>query len=188
MEIEKDGFFASWGVYGTLAILVGIMALVTIYFTYSYITLLEYKEDAEKKWIILEYFYINESSLVQPFISRTFGSMGFELNLIKEVATAKTNFQYALNSNNNFEIDKRGFELNNKLTDFLYNLSNKNYAGLEMDSQFLYLKSELLTIQKNLAVARKNYIDSAEKYNKMRKFPNIFTAKLFDFKEMPYYK
>ena len=65
----------------------------------------------------------------------------------------------------------------------------ENYPNLKANEQFNRLMDELAGTENRLAVARKRYNDALQEYNtSRRKFPGNVTAKMFGFKEYPYFE
>jgi LemA protein len=65
----------------------------------------------------------------------------------------------------------------------------ENYPVLRSNENFLKLQDEVVGTENRIAVARKDYNDGTQDYNTTRaKFPTIISAKLFGFKEEPYFK
>jgi LemA protein len=65
----------------------------------------------------------------------------------------------------------------------------ENYPVLKSNENFLKLQDEVVGTENRIATARKDYNDSVQDYNTTRaKFPTVISAKLFGFKEEPYFK
>ena len=65
----------------------------------------------------------------------------------------------------------------------------ENYPQLKSDAQFLRLEDELAGTENRLAVERKRYNDKVRDYDTARRqFPANLTAKMFGFKEYPYFQ
>ena len=65
----------------------------------------------------------------------------------------------------------------------------ENYPNLKSDQQFQRLMDELAGTENRLTVARGRYNERIQEYNTTRrKFPSNVTAKMFGFKEYPYYE
>jgi LemA protein len=65
----------------------------------------------------------------------------------------------------------------------------ENYPQLKSDANFQRLMDELAGTENRLAVARRRYNENIQQYNTLRRsFPANATAKVFGFKEYPYYK
>src|SRR5215813_5111632 len=65
----------------------------------------------------------------------------------------------------------------------------EQYPTLKSNENFLKLQDEVAGTENRIAVARKDYNDSVQDYNTTRaRFPTVISAKLFGFKEEPYFK
>ena len=65
----------------------------------------------------------------------------------------------------------------------------ENYPQLRANEQFNRLMDELSGTENRLAVARMRYNETVQVYNtQRRKFPSNVTAKVFGFKEYPYWE
>jgi LemA protein len=65
----------------------------------------------------------------------------------------------------------------------------ENYPNLKANEQFNRLMDELSGTENRLSVARMRYNERIQEYNTTRRrFPSNMTAKVFGFKEYPYYE
>jgi LemA protein len=65
----------------------------------------------------------------------------------------------------------------------------ENYPQLKADAQFTRLMDELAGTENRLTVARMRYNEAVQAYNtQRRRFPSNVTAKMFGFKEHPYWE
>jgi len=65
----------------------------------------------------------------------------------------------------------------------------ENYPVLKSNENFLKLQDEVVGTENRIATARKDYNDATQDYNTTRaSFPTVVSAKLFGFKEEPYFK
>src|SRR5688572_8337204 len=63
------------------------------------------------------------------------------------------------------------------------------YPQLQSNQNFLKLQDEVVGTENRIAVARKDYNDGVQDYNTTRaQFPTVIGAKLYGFKEEPYFK
>lgn len=63
------------------------------------------------------------------------------------------------------------------------------YPQLRSNENFLKLQDEIVGTENRIATARKYYNDGVQDYNTTRaRFPTVISAKLFGFKEEPYFK
>src|SRR6476620_8948299 len=65
----------------------------------------------------------------------------------------------------------------------------ENYPNLKSNENFLKLQDEVAGTENRIATARKDYNDATQDYNTTRaQFPTVISAKLYGFKEEPYFK
>lgn len=65
----------------------------------------------------------------------------------------------------------------------------ENYPNLKANEQFMRLNDELAGTENRIAVARMRYNERIQEYNTTRRrFPSNITAKMFGFKEYPYFE
>jgi LemA protein len=65
----------------------------------------------------------------------------------------------------------------------------ENYPQLKSNENFLKLQDEVVGTENRIATARKDYNDATQDYNTSRaQFPTVISAKMFGFKEEPYFK
>jgi LemA protein len=63
------------------------------------------------------------------------------------------------------------------------------YPQLQSNQNFMKAQDEVVGTENRIAVARKDYNDAIQDYNTtMKSFPTVISAKLFGFKEEPYFK
>ncbi len=65
----------------------------------------------------------------------------------------------------------------------------ENYPVLKSNENFLKLQDEVVGTENRIATARADYNQTTQDYNTTRaRFPTVISAKLFGFKEEPYFK
>lgn len=65
----------------------------------------------------------------------------------------------------------------------------ENYPVLKSNENFLKLQDEVVGTENRIATARADYNQATQDYNTTRaRFPTVISAKLFGFKEEPYFK
>src|ERR1041384_2063793 len=65
----------------------------------------------------------------------------------------------------------------------------ENYPVLKSNENFLKLQDEVAGTENRIATSRQDYKKSAQAYNTTRaRFPTVISAKLFGFKEEPYFR
>src|SRR4029453_464193 len=65
----------------------------------------------------------------------------------------------------------------------------ENYPVLKSNENFKKAQDEVVGTENRIAIARKDYNEATQDYNTTRaRFPTVISAKLFGFKEEPYFK
>jgi LemA protein len=65
----------------------------------------------------------------------------------------------------------------------------ESYPALKSNENFLKLQDEVVGTENRIATSRKDYNDATQDYNTTRaQFPAVISAKLYGFKEEPYFK
>ena len=65
----------------------------------------------------------------------------------------------------------------------------EQYPQLKSNENFLKAQDEVVGTENRVATARKDYNDSVQDYNTTRaRFPTVISAKMFGFREEPYFK
>ena len=65
----------------------------------------------------------------------------------------------------------------------------ESYPVLKSNESFMKLQDEVAGTENRIATSRKDYNDATQDYNTTRaRFPTVISAKLFGFKEEPYFK
>ena len=65
----------------------------------------------------------------------------------------------------------------------------ESYPELKSNENFLKLQDEVVGTENRIATSRKDYNDATQDYNTTRaQFPAVISAKLYGFKEEPYFK
>jgi LemA protein len=65
----------------------------------------------------------------------------------------------------------------------------ENYPQLKSNENFMKAQDEVVGTENRIATARKDYNEAVQDYNTTRaRFPTVISAKLFGFKEEPYFK
>ena len=65
----------------------------------------------------------------------------------------------------------------------------EQYPQLKSNENFLKAQDEVVGTENRIATARKDYNDAVQDYNTTRaRFPTVISAKMFGFKEEPYFK
>lgn len=145
----------------------------------KYNLLVDTQTNVESQWSQVENQYQRRADLVPQLVSTVQGAAGFEQETLTAVTEARTKWLNASGSGIS-EQYAAGQELDSAISRLL--LTFENYPTLTATENFQTLQAQLEGTENRVAVARKNFIDSVNAYNRtVRRFPNNLIAGLFGF-------
>jgi len=159
----------------------------------SYNGLVNQEEPVSSAWSQVENVYQRRSDLIPNLVNTVKGYADFEKSTLTAVIEAR-----AKATSTNIDASKltpealQSFQANQGgLSQALGKLMVvvEKYPELKANQGFLELQSQLEGTENRISVERKNYNDTAQKYNTSRRqFPTSIIASMFGFKEKPYFK
>ena len=124
------------------------------------------------------------SDLIPNIVSVVKGYSNHEKNTLKSIVSARNK---VVNSDT-----KEDSILNNEILDKNIKkifILNEKYPELKSDKSFNKLIMELITIEDDISISRKEYNDKVLKYtNTLEVFPSNLVAKAFSFEKESYFK
>ena len=160
-----------------------------------YNNLVTLDEDVNSKWSQVENVYQRRNDLIPNLVESTKGYAIHESETLKGVVNARakatsTNINIGeggLNAANLAAFQAAQGELSSALSRLLAVV--ESYPDLKANTLFQDLMAEVAGTENRIAVGRKDFNDSAQKYNTTRnKFPAKLVADYFDFEERPYFE
>jgi LemA protein len=124
------------------------------------------------------------NDLIPNLVETVKGYASHEEGIFKEIADARSRLLAA-------KTPEETIQAANQQTSALGRLLAvvENYPNLKANEQFNRLMDELAGTENRLTVARMRYNERIQEYNTTRRrFPSNVTAKMFGFKEYPYYE
>ncbi len=124
------------------------------------------------------------NDLIPNLVETVKGYAAHEEGVFKEVADARSRLLAA-------QTPEQTLQAANQQSSALGRLLAiaENYPQLRANEQFNRLMDELAGTENRLSVARMRYNETVQAYNtQRRKFPSNVTAKMFGFKEYPYWE
>jgi LemA protein len=124
------------------------------------------------------------NDLIPNLVETVKGYASHEEGVFKEIADARSKLLAA-------KTPEETIQAANQQTSALGRLLAvvENYPNLKANEQFNRLMDELAGTENRLGVARMRYNERIQEYNTTRRrFPSNMTAKVFGFKEYPYYE
>jgi len=150
----------------------------------SYNKFVSQEEAIKAQWAQVENQLQRRNDLIPNLVETVKGYASHESGVFKEIADARSRLLAA-------QSPEQKIEAANQQTSALGRLLAvvENYPQLKADQQFNRLMDELSGTENRLAVERMRYNEKVQDYNAARRqFPANVTAKLFGFKEYPYFQ
>jgi LemA protein len=161
------------------------LALVSMPLTgCSYNKFVTQEEAIKSQWAQVENQLQRRNDLIPNLVETVKGYASHESAVFKDIADARSRLLSA-------QSPEQKIEAANQQTSALGRLLAvvENYPNLKADQQFNRLMDELSGTENRLAVERMRYNETVQAYNASRRqFPANVTAKVFGFKEYPYFQ
>ena len=148
-------------------------------------------EQVKASWSQVENQYQRRMDLIPNLVSTVKGYAAHESSTLREVTEARANATKVTISADklndpaalaNFE--KAQGQLSSALSRLL--AVSENYPNLKADQNFMALQSQLEGTENRISVARKDYIETVQRYNTtIRTFPGMIWASVYGAKPKP---
>jgi LemA protein len=162
-----------------------VLALVAITLSgCSYNRFTTQEEAIKGAWGEVQNHIQRRNDLIPNLVETVKGYASHEEGVFKEIADARSKLLAA-------KTPEETIQAANQQTSALGRLLAvvENYPNLKANEQFNRLMDELAGTENRLSVARMRYNERIQEYNTTRRrFPSNVTAKVFGFKEYPYYE
>ena len=181
------------------ALLLSCVALVALTASgCGYNTLTTKQQNVKGKWANVEVQLQRRADLI-PNLFEAAKAAGFqEQQVFGDIAAARSRLLNATsaqpqgeNGDKTPEQKQAVIDANNSFGGTIGRLLSlvENYPTLQSSEAFKKFQDELAGTENRIATARKDYNDGVQDYNTTRaKFPTVISAKLFGFKEEPFFK
>ncbi len=164
----------------------------------GYNTLQSKQQNVKAKWSQVENMMQRRADLI-PNLFEAAKAAGYqEQEVFGQIAQARSQLlnatsaqPQAANGDKTPEQKQAVIDANNSLGAALGRLLvlQENYPNLKSNENFLRFQDELAGTENRIAVARGDYNTAVQDYNTTRgSFPTVIAAKLYGFKEEPYFK
>ena len=148
------------------------------------------RTDVDAKWAQVENNLQRRADLIPNLVNTVKGFANVEQNILTTIAKS----QAVIKSGDSTPEQK--MEASNQMTGALrmgglypFMTFAQAYPNLKSDAQFNRLSDELAGTENRLAVARKDYNESAQDYNTSRnRFPAVLIAGMMGFQDKPFFK
>src|ERR1051326_8187759 len=150
----------------------------------SYNRFVNQEEAIKAQWAQVENQLQRRNDLIPNLVETVKGYAQHEEGVFKEVADARAQLLSAKSPEETITAANRQTSALGRLLAVA-----ENYPQLKANEQFNRLMDELSGTENRLAVARQRYNEAVQQYNTSRRqFPANITAKLFSFKDYPFFE
>lgn len=174
--------------FGTLGIIVAVLALLLIGGCNSYNGFVSAEEDVEKTWADVQSQYQRRADLIPNLVNTVKGAADFEKSTLESVVNARAKATSVNIDPSNLspealqQFQAAQGELSSSLGRLLVTV--ERYPELKANSNFRDLTAQLEGTENRITVARDRFNEESTEYNKkIRRFPNSFFASVFGFDE-----
>lgn len=176
-----------------LIITVVVIALVAIWGISSYNGLVSMDENVSNSWANVETQYQRRSDLIPNLVNTVKGYAKHESETLESVMAARSQAtQVKIDPSNCTPQQLAAYQkAQGDVTTALGKLLaiTENYPDLKANQNFLELQSQLEGTENRINVARKDFNDTAKKYNtSLRSFPRNIVASMFGFEKRNYFE
>ena len=176
-----------------LIITIVVIVLVALWGISSYNGLVGMDENVSNKWANVETQYQRRSDLIPNLVNTVKGYAKHESQTLEAVMAARSQAtQVKIDPSNCTPQQLAAYQkAQGDVTTALGKLLaiTENYPDLKANQNFLELQSQLEGTENRINVARKDFNDSAKKYNtSLRRFPRNIIASMFGFEKRDYFE
>jgi LemA protein len=166
------------------ALLIGVGLLAMPLTGCSYNKFVGQEEAIKAQWAQVENQLQRRNDLIPNLVETVKGYAQHEQGVFKDIADARSQLLSAKSPEEKIEAANRQTSALGRLLAVV-----ENYPQLKANEQFNRLMDELSGTENRLAVERMRYNEEVQEYNAARRqFPANVTAKMFGFKEYPYFQ
>jgi len=181
-----------------LTILVGLVLISLSASGCGYNTLTTKQQDVKAKWANVETQLQRRGDLLNNLVESAKMAGIQEQEVFGQIATARSRLINATNQAPQGEAGDKSPEQKQEVIDAANSFGgtigrllvlNEAYPQLQSNQNFLALQNEIAGTENRVAVSRNDYNTSVQDYNTTRaRFPTVISAKMFGFREEPYFK
>lgn len=176
-----------------LIITVVVIVLVALWGISSYNGLVSMDENVSNQWANVETQYQRRSDLIPNLVNTVKGYAKHESETLESVMQARSQAtQVKIDPSNCTPQQLAAYQkAQGDVTTALGKLLaiTENYPDLKANQNFLELQSQLEGTENRINVARKDFNDTAKKYNtSLRRFPRNIVASMFGFEKRAYFE
>ena len=177
----------------TLIIIIGVIAILSIWVTVVYNGLVSSEENVNNQWANVETQYQRRADLIPNLVNTVKGYATHERTTLEAVIAARSSATQIKVDAENLTPEKlqQYQKAQGDVTSALGKLLaiTENYPDLKANQNFLELQSQLEGTENRINVARKDFNDAAKEYNvSIRRFPRSIFAGMFGFQKKSYFE
>lgn len=172
---------------------IAVIAVIAIFFYVTYNGFVNREEGLNKAWANVETQYQRRADLIPNLVNTVKGYASHETRTLESVtearakATAINLSVEELTPESLAAYQQAQGEVRSALGRLL--AVSESYPDLKANQNFLELQAQLEGTENRIAVARKQFNETAQAYNvAVRRFPANLVAKLFGFEQKPYFE
>jgi LemA protein len=160
----------------------------------GYNTLTTKQQNVKGKWANVETMIQRRADLIPNLFEAAKAAGVQEQTVFGQIADARAKLSGATSAAPQGQNGDKSPEQKQAVLDANSTLSRllvivENYPQLRSSESFQKFQDELVGTENRIATSRKDYNDAVQDYNTTRaKFPPVISAKLFGFKEEPFFK
>ena len=187
----KKGMIVGCSVVGGILL---IVAILVIWGINAYNNLVTLNETVNQSWSQVENQYQRRADLIPNLVNTVKGYANFEKSVLTEVTDARARVGQITVTKEILD-DPQAFQkfqamqgqLSNAISRLLVTV--ENYPDLKANENFLQLQAQLEGTENRIAVERRKFNETVQKYNtSIKRFPNAIFANLLGFKDKQYFK
>ncbi len=177
----------------TWIIVIAVIAVIAIYFTSTYNSMVAQEEAVSTAWSNVENQYQRRSDLIPNLVNTVKGYAAHEKETFDAVVSARAKATQTTVSIDNLTPEKMQAyqraqgEVGSALSRLL--AVTENYPELKANENFKELQAQLEGTENRISVERRKFNETARGYNTaIRKFPRNIVAGMLGFEKHPYFE
>lgn len=177
----------------TWIIVIAVIAVIAIYFTSTYNSMVAQEEAVSTAWSNVENQYQRRSDLIPNLVNTVKGYAAHEKETFDAVVSARAKATQTTVSIDDLTPEKMQAyqraqgEVGSVLSRLL--AVTENYPELKANENFKELQAQLEGTENRISVERRKFNETARGYNTaIRKFPRNIVAGMFGFEKHPYFE
>lgn len=172
---------------------IGVIVVVAIFFYATYNGFVNREEGVKTAWSNVETQYQRRADLIPNLVNTVKGYAAHETQTLNEVTEARARATSVNLSADDLTPEKLAQfqQAQAQVRSALGRLIavSESYPDLKANRNFIELQSQLEGTENRIAVARKDFNETAQRYNvSVRRFPANLVAKMFGFEQKPYFE